>query len=97
MKIGGGVITPWVGVWINHCNHPVSFEVLRDSLWHKKVTCRKQIARQHSCHKKFWQGQRAWSIVYTFSSRLVWSPLIIRLLLVGVCKRSPLPALLMGS
>jgi len=29
----------------------------------KKVSYRKQIARQHSCHNKFWSGQMAWSIL----------------------------------
>jgi len=33
----------------------------------KKVSYRKQIARQHSCNKNFYSGQGAWSTLKNYS------------------------------
>jgi len=42
---------------INECNDLIG--QWKDKLLNKKVGYRKQIARQHSCHEKFWPGQGA--------------------------------------
>ena len=43
----------------------------KDKLLNKKVGYRKQIARQHSCHEKFWPGQGASSTLKIFLFTLI--------------------------